>query len=101
MLSEEQAGYLPVGATWTLRIACAACRYFSQAVGGEDPGGRDMQFDIATEEMRHLEIIGSIVAMLNKGARGQLAEGVEQEAELYRSLTVGGNDSHPTALLKR
>jgi Mn-containing catalase len=57
-----------------------------------------MLFDIATEEMRHLEIIGSIVAMLNKGAKGQLAEGVEQEAELYRSLTAGGSDSHPTAL---
>jgi Mn-containing catalase len=28
-----------------------------------------MLFDIATEEMRHLEIIGSIVAMLNKGAK--------------------------------
>jgi Mn-containing catalase len=57
-----------------------------------------MLFDIATEEMRHFEIIGSIVAMLNKGAKGQLAEGVEQEAELYRSLTAGGSGSHPTAL---
>ena len=25
--------------------------------------------------------------MLNKGAKGQLAEGVEKKAELYRSLT--------------
>jgi hypothetical protein len=37
--------------------------------------------------------------MLNKGAKGQLAEGVEQEAELYRSLTASGNNSHTTALL--
>lgn len=37
--------------------------------------------------------------MLNKGAKGRLAEGVEQETELYRSLTGGGNDSHTTALL--
>src|SRR5258708_28476973 len=58
-----------------------------------------MLFDIATEELSHLEIIGSIVAMLNKGAKGQLAEGVEAEAQLYRSLTGGGNDSHTTALL--
>lgn len=58
-----------------------------------------MLFDIATEELSHLEIIGSIVAMLNKGAKGQLAEGVEQQAELYRSLTGGGNDSQTTALL--
>jgi Mn-containing catalase len=77
----------------------AACRYFTQAISEDDPGRRDMLFDIATEELSHLEIIGSIVAMLNKGAKGQLAEGVEQEAELYRSLTGGGNDSHTTALL--
>jgi Manganese containing catalase len=77
----------------------AACRYFTQAVSEDDPGRRDMLFDIATEELSHLEIIGSIVAMLNKGAKGQLAKGVEKEAELYRSLTGGGNDSHTTALL--
>ena len=77
----------------------AACRYFTQAVSEEDPGRRDMLIDIATEALSHLEIIGSIVAMLNKGAKGQLAEGVEQEAELYRSLTSGGNDSHVTSLL--
>jgi Mn-containing catalase len=48
----------------------AACRYFTQAVSEDDPGRRDMLFDIATEELSHLEIIGSIVAMLNKGAKG-------------------------------
>lgn len=77
----------------------AACRYFTQAVGEDDPGRKDLLFDIATEELSHLEIIGSIVAMLNKSAKGQLAEGVEAEAELYRSMTGGGNDSHTTALL--
>jgi Mn-containing catalase len=77
----------------------AACRYFTQAVGEDDPGRKDLLFDIATEELSHLEIIGSIVAMLNKGAKGQLAEAVESEADLYRSLTGCGNDSHTTALL--
>jgi Mn-containing catalase len=77
----------------------AACRYFTQAVGEDHPGRRDMLFDTATEELSHLEIIDSIVAMLNKGAKGQLAEGVEQAAELYRSLTGGANGSHATALL--
>nr|WKF61267.1 putative manganese catalase [Paraburkholderia busanensis] len=77
----------------------AACRYFTQAVGEDDPGRKDMLFDIATEELSHLEIVGSIVAMLNKSAKGQLAEAVEAEAELYRSMTGGGNDSHTTALL--
>src|SRR5580704_2409150 len=77
----------------------AACRYFTQAVGEDDPGRKDMLFDIATEELSHLEIVGSIVAMLNKGAKGQLAEAVESEAQLYRSMTGGGNDSHITSLL--
>ncbi|GJH30896.1 manganese catalase family protein [Caballeronia novacaledonica] len=77
----------------------AACRYFTQAVGEDDPGRKDLLFDIATEELSHLEIIGSIIAMLNKGAKGQLAEAVESEAELYRSMTGGGNDSHTTSLL--
>jgi Mn-containing catalase len=54
----------------------AACRYFTQAVGEDDPGRKDMLFDIATEELSRLEIIGCIVAMLNKGAKGQLAEAV-------------------------
>ena len=55
--------------------------------------------DIATEELSHLEIIGTLVGMLNKGAKGALAEGTESEAELYRSLTANGNDSHITSLL--
>lgn len=77
----------------------AAMRYFTQAVGEEDPGRKDMLYDIATEELSHLEVIGTIVAMLNKGAKGKLSEGVEEEAELYRSLTGAGNDSHLTQLL--
>jgi len=77
----------------------AAMRYFTQAVTEDAPGRKDMLFDIATEELSHLEIIGSIVVMLNKGAKGRLAEGVEAEGELYRSLTGAGNDSHVTSLL--
>ncbi len=77
----------------------AACRYFTQGLGDEDPGRKDMLMDIATEELSHLEIIGSLVAMLDKGAKGELAEGTEQEAELYRNITGKGNDSHLTSLL--
>ncbi|CAG2136766.1 manganese catalase family protein [Cupriavidus plantarum] len=77
----------------------AACRYFTQALAEEDPGRKDMLFDIATEELSHLEVIGSLIAMLNRGAKGDLAEGVQQEAELYRSLQGAGNDSHVTQLL--
>ncbi|MEM5436530.1 manganese catalase family protein [Paraburkholderia diazotrophica] len=77
----------------------AAMRYFTQAVNEEDPGRKDMLYDIATEELSHLEIIGSMVAMLNRGARGELAEAVDEQAELYRKLNGAGNDSHLTQLL--
>jgi Mn-containing catalase len=77
----------------------AAMRYFTQAVAEDDPGRRDMLFDIATEELSHLEVIGNIVVMLNKGAKGRLAEGVDEEGELYRRITGAGNDSHLTQVL--
>ena len=77
----------------------AACRYFTQALAEDDPGRKDMLFDIATEELSHLEVIGNIVVMLNKGAKGRLAEGVDQEGELYRKITGAGNDSHITQVL--
>ncbi|HWH89285.1 MAG TPA: manganese catalase family protein [Pseudomonas sp.] len=77
----------------------AASRYFTQALAEEDPGRKDLLMDIATEELSHLEIIGSIIVMLNKGAKGRMAEGVEQEGELYRSINGAGNDSHITSLL--
>jgi Mn-containing catalase len=76
----------------------AAMRYFTQGLAEEDPGRKDMLLDIATEELSHLEVIGSIVAMLNKGAKGDLAEAALEEAELYRSLTAGGN-SHTQSIL--
>ncbi|WP_407353821.1 manganese catalase family protein [Luteimonas sp. R10] len=77
----------------------AAMRYFTQALAEDDPGRKDMLLDIATEELSHLEVIGTIVAMLNKGAKGRLAEAVEEEAELFRSLQGAGNDSHVTQVL--
>src|SRR3989337_3988098 len=57
----------------------AAMRYFTQGLAEEDPGRKDMLLDIATEELSHLEIIGSIVAMLNKGAKGRMSEGKMKE----------------------
>src|SRR6185437_7555443 len=51
----------------------AAMRYFTQALGETDPGRKDMLLDIATEELSHLEVIGSIVAMLNKGVKAALS----------------------------
>ena len=77
----------------------AACRYFTQALGEDDAGRKDMLMDIATEELSHLEVIGTIVAMLNKGAKGVLAEATETEAEMYRRITGAGNDSHVTQVL--
>ena len=77
----------------------AACRYFTQALAEDDPGRKDMLLDIATEELSHLEVIGTLVAMLNKGAKGVLAEATESEAEIYRRLNGPGNDSHVTQVL--
>ncbi len=77
----------------------AAMRYFTQALGEDDPGRKDMLLDIATEELSHLEVIGNIVAMLNKGAKGKLAEAADAQAELYSTITRGGNDSHVTEVL--
>lgn len=74
-------------------------RYFTQALAEEDPGRKDMLLDIATEELSHLEVIGSIVAMLNRGAKGKLAEATDEAAELYRSLHGAGNSSHVTQVL--
>lgn len=76
----------------------AACRYFSQYLAEADPGRKDMLIDIATEELSHLEV-GTLVAMLNKGAKGRIAEGVNSAADLYRWITGVGNDSHVTQVL--
>ena len=75
----------------------AAMRYFSQALAESDPGRKDMLLDIATEEMSHLEVIGSIIVMLNRGVKGKMAEGLEQ-GELLAEITQGG-ESHTTSLL--
>ncbi len=76
----------------------AAMRYFTQALADDDPGRKDLLLDISTEELSHLEVIGSIVSMLNKGVKARLAEGALNEAELYIELGKG-NGSHTTALL--
>lgn len=76
----------------------AALRYFTQGLAEDDPGRKDMLLDIATEELSHLEVIGSIVAMLNKGVKSAISEGSMEEAELYMELNAGG-DSHTQSLL--
>ena len=75
----------------------AAMRYFTQAIAEEDPRRKDLLLDIATEELSHLEVIGTAVVMLNKGVKGKMAEGIE-EAELLREVCQGG-ESHLTSLL--
>ncbi|KDE88194.1 manganese catalase family protein [Stenotrophomonas maltophilia] len=63
----------------------AAMRYFTQGLGECDPGGKDLLMDIATEEISHLEIIGTIIAMLNRGPKAIQSEGLA-EAEDMRLL---------------
>lgn len=76
----------------------AAMRYFGQGLSDEDPGRKDLLIDIATEELSHLEVIGSIVAMLTKGTKGRLAEASEEAADLYANITQGSS-SHTLSLL--
>src|SRR3979411_2413871 len=75
----------------------AAMRYFSQALAESDPGRKDMLLDIATEELSHLEVIGSIIVMMNKGVKGKLAEGTGAD-QLLAEITQGG-ESHTLSLL--
>ena len=83
---------------WPQGELAAAMRYFTQALADEDPGRKDMLLDIATEELSHLEVIGSIVSMLNRGVKGRMAEAAMEEADLYVSLNSGG-ESHTTSIL--
>ncbi|WP_371183874.1 manganese catalase family protein [Xanthomonas sacchari] len=76
----------------------AAMRYFTQAIGEVDPGRKDLLYDIATEELSHLEIIGSIIAMLNQGPKAVLSEGMA-EAEDMRNLTRNNNTSQTQQIL--
>jgi Mn-containing catalase len=76
----------------------AAMRYFTQGLSEDDPGRKDMLMDIATEELSHLEVIGSIVAMLNKGAKAQLTEQQGDEAELYRTVGASGTSAKEALL---
>ena len=76
----------------------AAMRYFTQGLGELDPGRKDLLLDIATEELSHLEVIGSIVAMLNKGVKAELSEAAMEEADLYLAINSGGN-SHTQSIL--
>ncbi|MBV9828347.1 MAG: manganese catalase family protein [Alphaproteobacteria bacterium] len=75
----------------------AATRYFTQALAEDDAGRKDMLLDIATEELSHLEVIGSLIVMLGKGVKGKLAEGLG-EGELLAEMTKGG-ESHTLSLL--
>lgn len=76
----------------------AAMRYFTQGLGEDDPGRKDLLLDIATEELSHLEVIGSIVAMLNKGVKAQLSEAQMEEAELYQLIGASGNSAKQALL---
>jgi Mn-containing catalase len=73
----------------------AAMRYFTQGLAEIDAGRKDMLLDIATEELSHLEVVGSIVTMLNQGVKGQMAEGLEA-AELLAKFRAA-----PIAIRRR
>jgi len=49
----------------------AAMQYLSQSFRAEDPAIKDLFLDIGTEELGHLEMVGSIVYQLSDGATGK------------------------------
>lgn len=73
-------------------------RYFTKGLAEDDPQRKDMLLDVAAEELIHLEVIGTIVVMLNNDAKSALGEASMDEAELYMSLNQGG-DSHTQSIL--
>ncbi|UZK64972.1 manganese catalase family protein [Sphingomonas sp. M1-B02] len=76
----------------------AAMRYFTQGLGEADAGRKDLLLDIATEELSHLEVIGSIIAMLNQGVKVQLSEASKNEAELYQMIGASGTSAKESLL---
>lgn len=76
----------------------AAMRYFTQGLVEVDPGRKDLLLDIATEELSHLEVVGNLISMLNRGNRSAIAEG-EETADILSTMTQGNCDSHVTSLL--
>ena len=58
----------------------AAARYFTQALAEDDPGRKDLLMSIATEELSHLEIVGSIIVMLNKGQKDSWPKAYRKKA---------------------
>ncbi|CEH32364.1 manganese catalase family protein [Aneurinibacillus migulanus] len=63
----------------------AAMQYFVQGLGCRDAKMRDMFMDIATEEISHLEMVGTCIDMLIKGHPNE----EYYESELFD--VVGGN----------
>lgn len=76
----------------------AAMRYFTQGLAEDDMGRKDMLLDIATEELSHLEVVGSIITMLNKGLKAQIAEGQMKEADLYMMIGTSGTSAKESIL---
>lgn len=76
----------------------AAMTYFTQGLGEDDMGRRDLLLDIATEELSHLEVVGSIITMLNKGLKAQIAEGQMKEADLYMMIGASGTSAKESIL---
>jgi len=96
--SKEELYVLTV--TDYLAELAAAMQYSIQGINCDDPARKDLLMDIGTEELSHLEVVGSIITMLNKGLKAQLAEGQMNEAELYRMVGASGTTTKESILLQ-
>ena len=77
----------------------AAMRYFTQALGEDDPGRKDMLLDIATEELSHLEVIGIDRRHAEQGRQGAALRSRRDRGRALPLLTAGGDSHTQTQLL--
>lgn len=63
----------------------AAMQYSVQGLNCEDPGRKDMLMDIGTEELSHLEIVGTLARLHLKPLKS-----VREEAELDPLIAIAG-----------
>ena len=92
-LLQEQFG----GANGELK---AAMQYFTQAflLRGKNPKMYDLFMDIATEELSHLEMVGSMITMLLDGLNDDLKLANERCDWMPAVVTTDGRDRSSTAV---
>ena len=105
-VDQPNAGYAAIlleqfgGANGELK---AALQYFVQSFGAQDPSTRDLLLDISTEELSHLEVVGTLISQFLAPIHTGTVDGtadprLQREADglrgqsstLQKALVLGG-----------